>query len=240
MRLGQLFSTGLLILGSLLCTTGCVCMNAGGACGPRGCAGGHCKPDCGPCEHPCDPCGSGDFYAGSPLGRLIGWDVACDGEKSCGGCKSGCGDGCGELYVDEWINERPTVDHCGCGEQLCCGRKPVRSLLRLLWGEKYCGGCETGCDDGIDLKSPIIHDGYDPVAWSNNRGCNCGRHDSHLHQNTTGFSDSTVVEIHPETEENSTITPVPNSASSIKTPTPAPPIPKSAMRLNPASRKEMR
>lgn len=76
---------------------------------------------------------------------------------NCGSCASGglfankaCAGGCGETYVDEWISDPPCVDKCCSGD---C--RPVRSLLKALWGSRFvngcdmCGGCESGnCDDG--------------------------------------------------------------------------------------------
>jgi hypothetical protein len=232
MRLGQLFSMSLIVSGLLLSATGCVCMDGAGGCGPRGCSTGACQTGCDPCA------GNGGFGAGGPLARLVGWEGAASGCDSCGGCKAGCGAGCGELYVDEWVNEPPTVDNCGCGECLTCGRQPVRSLLRLLWGDRYCGSCETGCDSGFDLMSPIVNDGYDPGAWSANRGCNCGGHAS-----ATNHVNNEAVEVSPVPGESimpSPPVPVPNDSTTGNGPTLAPPVPKSAMRLNPATRRMAR
>ncbi len=78
--------------------------------------------------------------------------------SSCdGGCPPGpmmglasCGSACGEVYVDEWISERPIADNCGsnCGGCTTC-RRPVRNVLRLLWGRPYMSQCDTGlCSSG--------------------------------------------------------------------------------------------
>ncbi len=71
------------------------------------------------------------------------------GLASCGGCAGGCG----EAYVDEWVSNPPCPDACCSGD---C--RPVRSLLRALWGSRFvngcdmCGGCDScgGCDGGCD------------------------------------------------------------------------------------------
>ena len=241
MRLGQLISTSLIVSSLLLSATGCVCMDRGGGCSMGSTAG--------PCQTGCDTCaGDGDFPAGGPLSRLVGWSGGCgnckEGCDSCSSCKVGCGAGCGELYVDEWVNEPPTVDNCGCGECLNCGRQPVRSLFRLLWGDQYCGSCETGCDSGIDVMSPLIQDGFEPGAWSANRGCNCGGHTSAMEASVnqgTVNQGTGIEESHPaESPSPTPPVPVPDNSNVRKIPTPAPPIPKSAMRLNPATRKVVR
>lgn len=223
-----------LFAGLLLSATGCMCVDHRGGCG----AG--CGCDLGNCSGGCDSCGG---FTPGPLSRLVSY-------HSSSGCSTCAGGGCGELYVDEWINERPTVDNCGCGECLTCGRQPVRSLLNLILGDRYAGSCETcdSCGGGVDLGSPWINDGYDPTAWKSNRGCNCGSTASgpaHHHETEVGET------IHEGASESGTVKPTqpapvpspetPESGSSVKkSPTPAPPIPKSAMRLNPASRKVIR
>ncbi len=84
--------------------------------------------------------------------------TTCSGVTSCSTCPTGncgagplmglasCRGGCGEVYVDEWISEPPCIDDCGycdtgCGQ--CRSGRPVRSLLRLLWGAPYTASC--GC-----------------------------------------------------------------------------------------------
>lgn len=210
--------TSLLVSGLLLGTTGCVCVTGSGECGAIGCAGS-----------PCDSCASpNEFYAGGPLSGIVGWNGAA-------GCNS-CSSGCGEMYVDEWLNEPPVVDNCGCGECRTCGRQPIRSLLRILWGDSYCGSCETHCDGEIGLAEPIINDGYDPQAWSANRGCNCGGGQISgmtLSEGPAGAGPSPIESATP-------LPPVPVPDAVGEQPTPAPPTPKSAMRLNPATRRLVR
>ncbi len=247
MRFGQLISTSFILSCVMLGTTGCISVDRRGGCGPIGACGGMGCDSCSTCD------ASGGLGPG-PISRLLSHHSTGCGCNSCGG------GGCGEMYVDEWINERPVVDNCGCGECSTCGHQPVRSLLRLLWGDRYQGGCETcsSCDGGIDLGSPMINDGYEPNAWQANRGCNCGSHHgttvhgSPVHGSTV--HDSSVEEeginsgeVIIESQPNQS--PGPTKAAPEKgssgnttkmTPTPAPPIPKSAMRLNPASRKVSR
>lgn len=228
----------------MVCATGCVCVDRRG-CAPYGTACGGCSTGtCDPCNSGCDNCvsavcgGCSESYFGpGPLMRLLS-------HQTCAS-KFGCGGGCGELYVDEWINERPCVDNCGCGECTTCGQQPVRSLLSLLWGDRYRGGCETGCcDGGIDLSQPLIYDGFDPHAWKSNRGCNCGSNPTSVsHSSSSG--EETVIEKTEPTPTPSKVAPTPEAAkpttNTTRTgPTPAPPIPKSALRLNPASRKVTR
>lgn len=87
----------------------------------------------------------------------------CGRRSGCGDCGAGgcgilsrvrnsltCGGGCGELYVDDWHNHPSGPDSCGdcgdgCGNPGC--RRPLLTVLRRLWGVRYCGGCETGCSD---------------------------------------------------------------------------------------------
>lgn len=234
MRLGQLFSSGLFISSLLLSATGCISIDGRNACGPRGCSTGACQTGCSTC---------GDAtYAGGPLARLIGFEGA-GGCNSCGAGKLS-GAGCGELYVDEWLNEPPTVDNCGCGECQTCGRQPIRSLLSTLWGETYSGSCETGCDSGVDFSSPIVNDGYDPNAWSANRGCNCRGNTSSMTQVHHDGMESHQIQPSEESDAleltPSPPSPVPHGTSTGKVPTPAPPAPKSANRLNPATRRIVR
>lgn len=230
----------------MLSTTGCISVDRRGGCGgPVGACGGM----------GCDSCSSCDASGGlgpGPISRLLSHHSTGCGCNSCGG------GGCGEMYVDEWVNERPVVDNCGCGECSTCGHQPVRSLLRLLWGDRYQGGCETcsSCDGGIDLGSPVINDGYERNAWQANRGCNCGSHhaatvhgsnvdgstihDEGVDHGTT--SSEEIIEMQPESPGPTKAAPqkAPAGNTTKMAPTPAPPIPKSAMRLNPASRKVSR
>lgn len=230
----------------MLSTTGCISVDRRGGCGgPVGACGGM----------GCDSCSSCDASGGlgpGPISRLLSHHSTGCGCNSCGG------GGCGEMYVDEWVNERPVVDNCGCGECSTCGHQPVRSLLRLLWGDRYQGGCETcsSCDGGIDLGSPVINDGYERNAWQANRGCNCGSHhaatvhgsnvdgstihDEGVDHGTT--SSEEIIEMQPASPGPTKAAPqkAPAGNTTKMAPTPAPPIPKSAMRLNPASRKVSR
>lgn len=247
MRFGQLISTSFILSCVMLGTTGCISVDRRGGCGvPVGACGGMGCDSCSTCD------ASGGLGRG-PISRLLSHHSSGCGCNSCGG------GGCGEMYVDEWVNERPVVDNCGCGECSTCGHQPVRSVLRLLWGDRYQGGCETcsDCDGGIDLGSPVINDGYEPNAWRANRGCNCGtQHGTTVHSSTVHGStidDSCVDQGTISTEEIIETQPSPSTGptpavpqkapagnTTKMTPTPAPPIPKSAMRLNPASRKVSR
>lgn len=219
----------------MLSTTGCICVDRRGGCG--GPVGGTCG------GMGCDSCSTCDSSGGlgrGPISRLLSHQSTGCGCNSCGG------GGCGEMYIDEWVNERPVVDNCGCGECSTCGHQPVRSLLRLLWGDRYQGGCETcsSCDGGIDLGSPVINDGYEPNAWQANRGCNCGSHHGttvHGPSSSHGTTSSEeIIETQPIESTGPTPSKTPGGSTTKATPTPAPPIPKSAMRLNPASRKVSR
>ncbi|MFO0944135.1 MAG: hypothetical protein U0930_25785 [Pirellulales bacterium] len=96
----------------------------------------------------------------------------------------------------------------------------------------------------MDLSQPLIYDGYDPHARRSSRGCNCGTHstESVMHGTTTEeevieSSDSPTINSTPKTVPEAK---APAGSTTRMTPTPAPPIPKSAMRLNPATRKTMR
>lgn len=244
MRLGQWISSSFIVSCLMLCTTGCVCVDRRG-CNPYGSSCGGCPSSecssCSTCESDCGGCGGcgrESYFGPGPFAKLLGHHGRASG--------FGCGGGCGGLYVDEWINERPQVDNCGCNECSTCGHQPVRSLLKLLWGDRFCGGCETSCCEGTDLSQPLIYDGYDPHARRVGRGCNCGGHTT-----SSTVMDGTITEeeVIDTSDSSSIINPTPKSTPETKaptgnttraTPTPAPPIPKSAMRLNPATRKVTR
>lgn len=249
------------VCGLMLLSSGCVC-GPGGACG-----GFNLGPvayrsgDCGSCASKCDSGQTGEFYSGAgPLAGFFGLtqavDGSCGGDCSGGGCSSSCGGGgCGELYVDEWINERPMVDQCGHEECLQCGRSPVRSLLHLIMGRQYQAGCETCACEGsvIGQHGAIVHDGYSSEAWSGEEGCNCGAgagHTHHFDSPLLGSSHTTVEPTdrshHPSHSSPSTIHPAPiqpnqGQGSGEIRPTPAPALPpSSASRLNPAARRIIR
>jgi hypothetical protein len=215
--------TTTLILSALwLSATGCVSMNS---CGPCGMAG----------INACDGGATGD----------------------CNPCRLKSGSGCGELYVDEWLNERPTVDNCDGGDCPTYGRQPVRSLLRLLVGDG-CSQTEADCDSGctgsgLDLRSPILQDGFEDSA---HRGTSCAC--SHCSRSADHVEPSHVIDQHltapesvsqpsspgntPEAKQAPQVPePVPaTEGAGLRQPTPAPPVPKSANRLNPASRRLVR
>lgn len=276
MRYGRIRLASFIVSWLTLCATGCICVDRRSGCGPTGASfshlGGGCGQDCSgccgvgervACQSECQTCGDTSGFRTGPLARLFqgaaGWN--------------GCAGGCGELYVDEWISERPTVDPCPSAECLSCGRQPIRSLLGLVLGDRYTGGCETGCcDSGVDLGSPIIHEGYAADSWRSGRGCkSCGG----AHSGTIAgehHGESVIVENGetagrvlsptgpgnnspgqavpgrsiPKTEPESvpaspSDSPAASGGNASRTmPTPAPPIPKSAMRLNPASRRVAR
>lgn len=74
----------------------------------------------------CGPCGTGSCG----VGPLMSYQA--------------CAGGCGETYIDEWVSEPPCIDKCCAGDP-----RPVRSLLRTLWGSRFVQGCDmcsTGCD----------------------------------------------------------------------------------------------
>jgi hypothetical protein len=65
-------------------------------------------------------------------------------------CGLKCGSGCGELYFDEYINEPPVCDPCGCNNEWVGGYRECRpwySRIRDLWGYKYPGSQCTECTD---------------------------------------------------------------------------------------------
>lgn len=130
------------------------------------------------------------------------YGASCDG-----GCPPGplmglanCGSACGEVYVDEWVSEPPVVDNCGsnCGGCATC-RRPVRNVLRQLWGRPYMnqcasGVCSTGGDScGCDIMGGdgFVSEGYDSggfdggyqsgsfAAAGPKKPCNCGSSHGH-------------------------------------------------------------
>lgn len=183
------------------------------------------------------------------LATLVGSGCCCtQGMNSCSGmvgcstcptnsCGTGpllglasCRGGCGETYVDEWVNEPPCIDDCGycsSGCDNCRSDRPVRSMLRLLWGIPYDGGCgcatsscDSGCDGGCSScggGTSLAHSGYSGTTT----GCNCGgSHSSEVHMSPVPSA-----------------APMQNAAPVEAVPTPAPVAPSSAKRLNPAQQR---
>jgi hypothetical protein len=156
-----------------------------------------------------------------------------------GGCGAGpllglasCRGGCGETYVDEWVNEPPCIDNCGyCNSGCDSCRRPVRSLLQLLWGTPYdagCGcdtGCDSGCDGGCGGGSALAVSGSMPT-----QSCNCGR--SHA-----VHSSATPTQASPGHAARGHAAPAAAPAPVNAAPTPAPVAPSSAKRLSPAQQK---
>lgn len=134
-----------------------------------------------------------------------------------------CRGGCGDVYVDEWVSEPPTVDHC-C-QPNSCGSQPVRNILRALWGQPYGACCPNdlvgpscGCDSC----------GGGSVGGSCDSGC-CSSGSAPMH--------SGVVREVPQNATQMKVTPT-ESAPEEVTPTPAPEIDPMASRgLNPAQRR---
>ncbi len=160
------FALGICVLSAF--ASGCVCCS-GGACGTplAGCQQPVCDSGCNDDGCSSSACGVSDcsnFYSGQgPLARFFGVTQCAGG-------------GCGEVYVDEWINEPPTDDHCGYGQCLNCGRAPIRSLFHAILGEQYYGGCDTCNSDfagGADHQT-VIDGGYGEAGVSMGRSCNCG------------------------------------------------------------------
>jgi hypothetical protein len=168
----------------------------------------------------------------------------CNSYSSCptGGCGAGplmqmssCRGGCGEVYVDEWFNHPPCADDCGYSNCSCGQCRPIRSVLRALWGTPYiapgcdsCGsyaapGCSS-CDGG-----GVVTEGH--VGGSS---CNCGgNHGSNATHKSAmpnpGHSQS-PAEPHAKPSEAIEV-PSPNA------PTPAPVTASSAKRLSPVKQK---
>lgn len=191
---------------------GCCCTQGMNTCG------GSYYSSCTSC--PTGGCGTG----GCGVGPLMGL--------------ASCRGGCGETYVDEWVNEPPCIDNCGyCNTGCDSCRRPVRSVLRLLLGTPYDGGCgcSTGCDSGCSS-------GCDGGCSSCGGGgslavagpmpaqtCNCGG--SHA-----GHSSAMPAKIAPSQPEPSQPTPSAGAPAN-SVPTPAPVAPSSAKRLSPAQQK---
>lgn len=181
------------------------------------------------CVQGVSSCGSCDFGGGG---------FACD--TGCGTCGPGpvanlasCRGACGEVYVDEWISEPPTIDNCGydCGGCGHCGQcRPVRNLLRLLWGRPFVTSCSTGlcgpsCDGGCGVGA-VEH-------GSGGSGCNCGQ--DHSVGEEVYHSDPIQMHGSPSYTPPS----APMNVSPEAVPTPAPAItPSSAKRLNPAKQRQ--
>lgn len=192
---------------------GCCCTQGMNTCG------GSYYSSCTSC--PTGGCETGCGTGGCGPGRLIGL--------------ASCRGGCGETYVDEWVSEPPCIDNCGYCDSGCDNcRQPVRSMLRLLWGTPYDGGCgcSTGCDSGCSSGcdggcSSCGGGGSLAVSGpTHTQSCNCGG--SH------GTHSSVMPNAMPSTMmPNHAVPPAPGNA----TPTPAPVAPSSAKRLSPAQQK---
>lgn len=149
------------------------------------------------------------------------------GNCSSGGCgpmqilaNASCKSGCDEVYVDEWLSEPPTSDNCGygCGCGRCGTRQPVRSALRLLWGNPYRGSC-SDCDGGYQATSSIP------------RGADCGC--GHDHGTTIMSAPPTPMPVPSSPPSPTEIVPTPNGV-----PTSAPSLNSASMkRLNPAGQR---
>jgi hypothetical protein len=165
-----------------------------------------------------------------PCGAVVGG--GCDGGFGDGVWDSGqrpvrsllanasCNSGCGEVYVDEWLNHPPTMDHCGtsCCDGGSCGRQPIRTALRLLWGAPYLGGCSGSCDS-----VPNFHG-----TGGDHSDCNCGHDHAYSIHSTPGMPMPVPQQVTPEAID---ISPSPSRG-----PTPAPAVaPSSVKRLNPAT-----
>ena len=167
----------------------------------------------------------------------------CSSNSACSSCSGGgygsgpilgmasCRGGCGETYVDEWVSEPPCIDDCGycnSGCDRCRSGRPVRSLLRLLWGTPYRGGCSTGCgsgcSSGCDGGCSSCGGGGGAVTVDGGtyptESCNCGGSHS-------------SIGAHTYTAPEQFGSPAPAAAA----PTPAPVAPSSAKRLSPAQQR---
>ncbi len=131
-----------------------------------------------------------------------------------------CKSGCGEVYVDEWLNHPPCADDCGYNNCMCEDCRPVRTLLRALWGTPYiapgCDSCGNHCDSGCS-------------SCSGGHGCSsCGgggevTHEHSLPTNPLHSSPATPSKVAPSEPS--------------KAPTPAPVSPSSAKRLSPVKQR---
>ena len=164
-----------------------------------------------------------------------------------GGCGAGpmlglasCRGGCGETYVDEWVSEPPCIDDCGYGNSGCdsCGsRRPLRSILRLLWGTPYNGGCgcstvcDSGCSSGCDEGCSSCGGGGSMTVSGpkSTQACNCGG----SHSGSDMHSNSMPTKMEPSQAAPA----VSGRAPAGSVPTPAPVAPSSAKRLSPAHQK---
>lgn len=201
----------------------------GGGCDSGGCATGGC--DNGGCGDAACGCGGGGLGFVGPLARLA----------SCRGA-------CGEVYIDEWINHPPQADNCGftCGGCGQCGQcRPLRSVLKQLWGRPYMTRCSTGlcgpsCDDGGCNSCDGGHVGHELHGHAPHGGssCNCGNHGgssviSNAPQPIPSYEQFGPSELQPVTPA------MPLEISPNSMPTPAPEImPSSAQRLNPARNRQ--
>ncbi len=166
---------------------------------------------------------------------------SCSGVVGCSSCPTNscgagplmglasCRGGCGEVYVDEWVSEPPCIDDCGyCSEGCDSPRagRPVRSLLRLLWGIPYDGGC--GCSSGCDSSGGASCSG----------GCSsCGggvASEGYVGGMPSGSTHGSQMHVAPTPHSTS---PSPSLAPVEAVPTPAPVAPSSAKRLNPAQQR---
>ncbi len=177
-----------------------------------------------------------------------GMNTCNSGYSSCsscptGGCGAGpllglasCRGGCGETYVDEWVSEPPCIDDCGycdSGCDRCRSSRPVRSVLRALWGTPYNGGCGCGsssCDGGCSSCGAGSMAVSGPMP---SKSCNCGGSHGVTNMHSGMHSDSMPANSMPSHAAPAVSRPAP--AGSV--PTPAPVAPSSARRLSPAQQK---
>ena len=182
---------------------------------------------------------------------LAGFSGCCcvQGVSPCGDCGMGpcgsCGPGplatlascrgaCGEVYVDEWISEPPVVDDCGydCGGCGVCNRcRPVRSVLKLLWGRPYYSACSSGLcgpscgDPGCDAcgGEMMYSDTHGGAMVPSDSSCNCGQHHAEY---SPPMHSSPAPQAIPQ--------PVPGIASpGIVTPSPSPAPPAETIEVSP-------
>jgi hypothetical protein len=97
-------------------------------------------------------------------------------------CSTHCSSGCGEVYWDEYINEPPVCDPCGCNNEWVggCGHcRPWYSRLRDLWGYRYmpadCSSCSSCSSAGSVHEGVVIGSGthehvVSPSIPSQNKG----------------------------------------------------------------------
>lgn len=221
----------LLLIGSVYSLlTGCCCVppnGCGSVAGPMAMSGGSSCDSRG-----CDTYhGSGLLDSGCSDGCGFGSNLAgLAGLTSCRGA-------CDEVYVDEWINERPTPDNCGysceCGNCDQCCPRPVLTVLKRLWGRRYVASCDSsflcgGCDS-CSTSAP---------------SCGCGEcqsggvvMDSNVYmepQSNLAPSYTAPAEIMPSSP---TVVPEAVPSATGPEPTVAPTVSPSSRRINPAARR---